>query len=300
LWLYLVGPVVALAAAVFLAMGVGLGPSWLDLGLAVAFYAFTGHGVTLGFHRLFTHKSFRANRGLRIVLAVAGSMSVQNTVINWVADHRRHHAHSDQEGDPHSPWRFGTSPRAVGRGMVWAHLGWFFSHERTNVERFAPDLLADRDMVRISRLFLLWVVATLGLPALIGGLVTASWSGALTAFLWAGVARMLLLHHVTWSINSICHVAGSHPFASRDRAGNVAALAVLSMGESWHNLHHSDPTCARHGVDRGQLDSTARILRWCELAGWATAVRWPDRARLDRRRVLPGSARTPDTRTSVV
>jgi stearoyl-CoA desaturase (delta-9 desaturase) len=285
LWVYLVGPVAALVGAVVLAAGVGLGPTWLDLGLAVAFYAFTGHGVTLGFHRLFTHRSFRANRGLRIVLAVAGSMSVQNTLIKWVADHRRHHAHSDKEGDPHSPWRFGTSPRAVGKGMVWAHLGWLFSGEQTNVQRFAPDLLADPDMVRISRLFPVWVLATLGLPALVGGLATGSWSGALTAFLWAGVVRMLLLHHVTWSINSICHVAGKHPFVTRDRAGNVWALAVLSMGESWHNLHHSDPTCARHGVDRGQLDSTARLLRWLELAGAATAVRWPDRERLDRRRV---------------
>jgi stearoyl-CoA desaturase (Delta-9 desaturase) len=285
MWLFLVGPVVGLVAAVFLASAVGLGPSWLDVGLAIGFYAFTGHGITVGFHRLFTHSSFRANRGLRATLAVAGSMAVEGPLISWVADHRRHHAHSDAEGDPHSPWRFGTSARAVAKGLGWAHMGWFLSDEKTNPARYAPDLLRDRDISRISRLFPVWVALSLLLPTLLGGLITWSWTGALTAYLWAGVVRLLVLHHATFAINSICHVAGRRPFVTRDHAGNVWALAVLSMGESWHNLHHADPTCARHGVDGGQIDSSARLIRWFELAGWATKVRWPDRSRLDRRRV---------------
>jgi stearoyl-CoA desaturase (delta-9 desaturase) len=283
--LYLIFPVVGLVAAVLLASAVGLGPSWLDVGLAVAFYAVSGHGITVGFHRLFTHSSFHANRGLRIALAIAGSLAVEGPLINWVADHRRHHAHSDVEGDPHSPWRFGTSSRAVAKGLWWAHMGWFLDDEQTNASRYAPDLLRDRDLSRISRLFPLWVVVSLLLPALLGGLLTWSWTGALTAYLWAGVVRLLVLHHATFAINSICHVAGRHPFASRDHAGNVWPLAILSMGESWHNLHHADPTCARHGVQRGQLDSSARLIRWFELAGWATKVRWPDAERLARRRV---------------
>lgn len=285
MWLFLVGPVVGLVVAVVFASLLGVGPSWLDVGLAVGFYAFAGHGITLGFHRLFTHGSFRANRTLRATLAVAGSMAVEGPVISWVADHRRHHAHSDLEGDPHSPWRFGTSAGAVAKGLAFAHVGWFLSDEKTNPDRFAPDLLRDPDLVRISRLFPVWVALSLALPTAIGGLVTWSWTGAFTAYLWAGVVRLLVLHHATFAINSICHVAGRRPFRSRDQAGNVWALAVLSMGESWHNLHHADPTCARHGVDRGQLDSSARLLRWLELAGWAWDVRWPDRARLDRRRV---------------
>jgi stearoyl-CoA desaturase (delta-9 desaturase) len=287
LWLFLVGPVVGLVVALVLASAVGLGPSWLDIGLAVGFYAISGHGITVGFHRLFTHGSFKANRGLRAALAIAGSMGVEGPVIHWVADHRRHHAHSDAEGDPHSPWRFGTSAWAVAKGLGWAHMGWFFSDEKTNTQRFAPDLLRDRDIVRISRLFPLWVAISLFLPALIGGLVTGSWKGAFTAYVWAGVVRLLVLHHATFAINSICHVAGRHPYASRDRAGNVWPLAVISMGESWHNLHHADPTCARHGADRGQIDSSARLIRWFEMAGWATKVRWPDRERLDRRRTEP-------------
>jgi stearoyl-CoA desaturase (delta-9 desaturase) len=172
----------------------------------------------------------------------------------------------------------------VAKGLGYAHMGWFLADEKTNPERYAPDLLADRDLVRISRLFPLWVTLSLALPTLIGGLVTGSWTGAFTAYLWAGVVRLLVLHHATFAINSICHVAGQRPFASRDRAGNVWPLAILSMGESWHNLHHADPTCARHGVDRGQLDSSARLIRWFEVAGWATDVRWPDPARLARRR----------------
>jgi stearoyl-CoA desaturase (Delta-9 desaturase) len=273
-------PLIALFVAVPVAWGWGL--SWLDLGLALGFYCLTGLGVTVGLHRYFTHGAFKARRGLRIALAVAGSLAFQGPVTKWVADHRRHHAFSDKAGDPHSPWAFGTSPAALAKGFVHAHIGWLFGRERTNAARFAPDLLADRGIRTVDRLFLPLAAASLLLPALIGGLVTMSWWGAATAGFWAGLVRIALLSHVTWSVNSICHMVGERPFLSRDRSTNVWALAVLSFGESWHNLHHADPTCARHGVKRGQIDSSARIIWLFEKLGWARDVRWPTPRRLAR------------------
>ncbi|WP_219413333.1 acyl-CoA desaturase [Pseudonocardia nigra] len=277
---FMIVPLLALAAAVPLAWGWGL--SSLDVGLAAAIYVVSGLGVTVGLHRHFTHGSFKANRPLRIALAVAGSLALQGSVVSWVADHRRHHAFSDKEGDPHSPWLFGTGPVTIARGFWHSHIGWLLERDRTNARRFAPDLLADRDVATVDRLFLVLTVASLGLPALIGGLVSWSLWGALTALLWAGLVRVALLHHVTWSINSICHMVGDRPFAARDRSANVWWLAVLSFGESWHNLHHADPTCARHGVKRGQVDISAAVIRLFEKLGWAHAVRWPAPRRLER------------------
>jgi stearoyl-CoA desaturase (delta-9 desaturase) len=284
LWAFLVGPLVAIAGGVVLASMAGAGPSIIDCSLALVFYAISGHGVTAGYHRYFTHGAFHANRPLRIGLAIAGSMAIEGGVTEWVAAPRRPHAHADEEGDPHSPWRFGTTGRALAKGMVWAHVGWLFDHEHANPKRFAPDLLADRDIVRINTLYPVWLVTSLLAPALLGGLLTWSWTGALTAFLWAGVVRMFVLHHVTWSVNSVCHVVGKRPFRSRDKSTNCWPLAVVSMGESWHNLHHADPTSARHGVDPGQIDSTAVLIRGFERLGWATDVRWPDCDRLNKNR----------------
>jgi stearoyl-CoA desaturase (delta-9 desaturase) len=273
-------PMLALIAAVPLAWGWGL--SWTDIGLAAGFYLISGLGVTIGFHRYFTHRAFKANRGLRNGLAIAGSMALQGDVISWVADHRRHHAYADKEGDPHSPWLYGTTPVALAKGFWHAHTGWLFGRDRTNAARFTPDLLADRDIARISRQFPLWTVISLVAPALLGGVISMSWWGALTAFFWAGLVRVAVLHHITWSINSICHMIGERPFAAQGKATNFWPLAILSMGESWHNLHHADPTCARHGVQRGQLDMSARLIQGFEKLGWARDVRWPTPARLAR------------------
>jgi stearoyl-CoA desaturase (Delta-9 desaturase) len=277
---FMVVPLLALAAAVPLAWGWGM--SWLDVGLAVVFYFLTGLGVTVGFHRYFTHGSFKAKRPLRVALAVIGSTAFQGGVTGWVADHRRHHAFSDKEGDPHSPWLFGTGPVAMVRGFWHSHMGWILGRDRTNARRFAPDLLSDRDIVAVDRLFLPLTIASLLAPAVIGGLASGTWWGALTALFWAGLVRVAVLHHVTWSINSICHMFGDRPFAARDRSANVWWLAVLSFGESWHNLHHADPTCARHGVRRGQVDISARVIRLFEWFGWAHSVRWPTTRRLER------------------
>ncbi len=279
-YVFVIIPLLALLAAVPFAWGWGLG--WTDVVLAVVFYAVSGLGVTVGFHRYFTHGSFKVNRPLRIALALAGSLAMQGPVTIWVADHRRHHAYSDAEGDPHSPWLFGTGPRALVRGFWHSHAGWLFDRNETNQQRFTPDLLADRDIVAVDRRFVLWSTLSLLLPAILGGLLTWSFWGAVTGLFWAGLVRVALLHHVTWSINSICHMIGDQPFASRDRSRNVWPLAVLSFGESWHNLHHADPTCARHGVQRGQIDISARLIWVFEKLGWAHSVRWPTTRRLEK------------------
>jgi stearoyl-CoA desaturase (Delta-9 desaturase) len=261
------------------------GIGWFDLGLAVALYVITGLGISLGFHRLFTHRSFRARRGLRISLAVAGSLAAEGSLISWVSHHRRHHVFADKEGDPHSPWTVrGPRFRRI-RGLVHAHVGWLFSGDPSPDTRWSRDLLADRDIAVISRLFPLWTVLSLALPFAIGLVVTRSLTGATLAMVWAGAVRIGLLHHVTWSVNSLGHMFGKRPYASTDRSGNIAWLSVISFGDSWHNSHHAFPALARHGCDRGQLDPSATALRVFECVGWATHVRWPNPATLARRAV---------------
>jgi stearoyl-CoA desaturase (delta-9 desaturase) len=285
LWAFVVLPFAALIAAIPVAWGWGM--SWLDVGMALVMYVVGGLGIGTGFHRYLTHGSFKAKRWLRIVLTLAGSTAIEGSPTQWVADHRRHHAFSDREGDPHSPWRYGESVWGLTKGLAYAHVGWLFHREMSNRERFAPDLVADRDMQRLDRLFVPIVVASVGLPGLIGGLATWSWQGALSGLFWAGLVRIAVLHHVTWSINSICHVYGERPFETRDgdKASNFWPLAILSFGESWHNLHHADPTCARHGVDKGQIDINARLIWIFEKFGWASDVRWPKADRLDGKRL---------------
>ncbi|MGC1210757.1 MAG: acyl-CoA desaturase [Micromonospora sp.] len=291
LWAFVVIPFLALLAAVPVAWGGWL--SWTDVAIAGFWYVLSGLGITVGYHRYFTHGSFKAKPWLRVALAVAGSFAVQGEIIQWVADHRRHHAFSDVEGDPHSPWRFGESVRGLARGLFHAHVGWLFNRELSNRRRFAPDLLADPATRRVDRLFpLLVVISVLG-PALMGGLLTWSWQGALTALFWGGLVRIALLHHVTWSINSVCHVYGERPFAVRqgDRAANFWPLALLSFGESWHNLHHAEPTSARHGVLRGQIDMSARVIWLFEKLGAAWAVRWPKPERVSAKLIKPAQGR---------
>ena len=276
--LFVAVPLLAVLAAVPLAWGWGLG--WHDIVIGFAFYVIAGFGVTMGFHRHFTHCSFKAAKPLHIALGIAGSLAIEGPVLVWVADHRRHHKYSDKEGDPHSPWRFGNDWKALTKGFLYAHMGWMFNPNRTSQQKFCPDLLADTAIRRISKTFPLWVAISLLTPALIGGLWSMSLAGALTAFFWASLVRVCLLHHVTWSINSVCHTFGHEDFDVRDKSRNVAWLAIPSFGESWHNLHHSDPTCARHGALEGQIDISARAIWIAEKLGWAWDVRWPDEQRL--------------------
>jgi stearoyl-CoA desaturase (delta-9 desaturase) len=280
---FIVVPFLAVAAAVPVAWGGWLG--WTDLAIMAGMYWLTGHGITVGFHRLFTHKSYKPNRAVKVFWAVAGSMAIQGPVIRWVADHRKHHKFSDRDGDPHSPWRYGTDLKALTKGFWYAHMMWLFNPEQTPQRKYAPDLMKDPDLVRISKQFPMWVAVSLLLPAVLGGLLTMSWQGAVTAFFWGSLVRVSLLHHVTWSVNSICHTIGERPFLSRDKSANVWWLAIPSMGESWHNLHHADPTAARHGVLKGQIDTSARVIWFMEKVGWVKDVRWPAKERIESKLV---------------
>jgi stearoyl-CoA desaturase (delta-9 desaturase) len=274
-------PLLVLALAVWLFWHHGIG--WFDLGLGAALYVITGLGLSLGFHRLFTHRSFRARRALRIALGVAGSMAAEGSLISWVSHHRRHHVYADQEGDPHSPWTVEEGDFRRLRGLFHAHVGWLFSGAQSCPTRWSRDLLGDRDVVAISRLAPLWMALSLALPFGLGWAITGSIFGGTLALIWAGLVRIALLHHVTWSVNSLGHMFGKHPYKSGDKSGNIGWLSIVSFGDSWHNSHHAFPALARHGCDRGQLDPSASVLRVFEGLGWATNVKRPTAGLLTRR-----------------
>jgi stearoyl-CoA desaturase (delta-9 desaturase) len=277
------GPLVVAVLVVGSALGNPV--PWFDIALMAVFLAVIGHGITVGFHRLFTHRSFEALRPLKVTLAVLGSMAFQGSLIGWVADHRRHHRFADRPGDPHSPFWVGADARRGSRGFWHAHIGWTFRGETTPRAHYVSDLLADPDLVFIDRMFIPLCVATIALPAAIGFVVTGTLAGALSALLFAGIIRIGISHNVTWSINSVCHKFGKRSFDTRDASTNVAALSLFTMGESWHNNHHAFPRLARHGVDRGQLDTSAVLIRCFERLGWATNVQWPHAVQLELRRV---------------
>lgn len=265
-------PFLGFVAAAWMAWGGGL--KWLDAAIFAVTYVVAGFGITVGFHRLFTHQSFQTKPWVRHALAITGSMAIQGPVIRWVADHRRHHAFSDQPGDPHSPHLDeGPGVRGVLKGLWHAHMGWLFGDEQTSAKRWAPDLVKDPAMRRIDTLFPLWVAVSFGLPPLIGWAVTGTLAGALSAFIWGSLARIFMLHHVTWSINSICHFYGDRPFQTTDFSTNNWALALISFGESWHNNHHAFPSSAVHGLRRSQIDVSAGFIRGLKALGLAWDVK---------------------------
>jgi stearoyl-CoA desaturase (delta-9 desaturase) len=262
-------PPAALALGGWLAWGGAL--HWQDLIVLAVTYTLTGLGITVGYHRLFTHRSFKTTRSVRVALAVLGSMAVEGPVVEWVATHRKHHRFADEPGDPHSP-HIDHAPgwRGALRGLGHAHIGWMLrGQDMANPARYATDVLADRDLRFISRTFALWVVAGLALPFALGVALTGSVVGGLTGMLWGGAVRIFLLHHATFSINSLCHYFGRRPFATDDQSHNLAWLAPLAFGEAWHNNHHAFPTSARHGLGSWQLDPGAWLitgLERCRLA----------------------------------
>ena len=293
--LFIAIPFAALAAAVPLIWGRGL--SWRDAVIALAMYAITGHGVTVGFHRYFTHHAFKAPGWLRATFAICGMMAVQGPVIDWVAAHRRHHRFSDRVGDPHSPWRYGRSLRALTKGFAYAHLGWLLDREQTtSPQKYCPDLCRDPAVRRLSDAFPAWVALSMLAPPLAGGVWSWSWQGALSAFFWGSLVRVAVLHHVTFAINSVCHITGRTPFESKDESRNVWWLALPSMGESWHNFHHAEPLSARHGVGRFEIDTSAAVIRLLEHLHWIHDVRWPDQGVVDRRRIAARPAGRPTSR----
>ncbi len=251
----------------------GTSVSSLDIVLAAALYLLTGHGLTIGFHRLLTHKAFHARRPLRLLLVALGSMAYEGGPISWVATHRRHHIFADGVDDPHSPQGAGAGLAGQVRGLWHAHVGWLFGYGGTDTRRHAADLVADPDIVVMNALFPAWCVASLAIPFGLGWLIGGTLSAALSALLWAGVIRIFLLHHVTWGVNSLCHMFGTRPFDTKDASHNIAVLSLVGLGDSWHNNHHAQPRLANHGIGR-QLDSSALLIRTFERWGWAHDVRW--------------------------
>jgi stearoyl-CoA desaturase (Delta-9 desaturase) len=265
-------PFVAFIAAILLTWN-----RWIDASDLVAFavmYLIAGFGVTVGFHRLLTHRSFQTYKPLEYAFAAAGSMAVQGPVIDWVADHRKHHAHADEEGDPHSPHvDFGDGWRGALRGLFHAHMGWLFvTQGQARRRKYAPDLVEDRGMRTLSRGFLLLVVVGLAIPFLVGLALDQTLAGALTALLWGGLVRIFLQHHITWSINSVCHFFGRRRFDVEDQSTNVFWLALPSFGESWHHNHHAFPRSAKHGLRWWEIDISALLIRALERVGLAWNV----------------------------
>ena len=235
---------------------------WSDLAVMLIMYVISGYGVTLGFHRLLTHRSFQTFKPVEYTLAILGSIAVQGPVISWVADHRKHHAHTDKEGDPHSPHGHGGGLRGAISGLWYAHMGWLFHVSGTSEHaRYARDLHEDRGMRLIHSTFGLWVTVGILMPAALGYLLDPTLAGAATAALWGGPVRIFALHHVTWSINSVCHFFGTRRFAVEDHSTNVFWLSLLSFGESWHHNHHTFPRSARHGLRWWEVDPTGWMIR---------------------------------------
>ncbi len=248
--------------------------AWQDLLILALSYMIVGTGITVGFHRLLTHRSFKCHRVVRAGFAALGSAAAEGPVIDWVATHRKHHQFSDVDGDPHSPHvGHGTGWRGAVSGLVHAHLGWVFSDmEVADERRYAKDLLADPLIVFVDRTFVLWVVLGLAAAFGLGVALTGTIRGGLVALLWGGAARIFFMHHATFSINSLCHFFGRHDYDTGDESRNLAWLAIPTWGEAWHNNHHAFPTSYRHGLKRWQIDPSAAIIRTMEMAGLAWDV----------------------------
>jgi len=265
-------PFLGLAAAVYFLWGWGF--SWAELGILLGMYLLTALGITVGFHRLFTHHSFETYRVVQFILAVLGSMALQGSLLKWVALHRRHHAHSDKPGDPHSPHLYGHGILGMLRGLWHAHVGWIFQADPPDLGRYVKDLRRSTALRVASALFPLWVLVGLLVPAILGGLLTLSWTGVWCGLAWGGLARIFLVHHVTWSVNSVCHFWGMRPFRSDDHSRNNFLFGILALGEGWHNTHHAFPTSARHGLRWWEIDVSyvvIRTLAWLHLA-WNVKV----------------------------
>jgi stearoyl-CoA desaturase (Delta-9 desaturase) len=276
----MVVPFLATLAAIVLLWGRVV--SWHDLALFGVMYVVTAGGITVGYHRMLTHRSFRTHKPTEYLFAGLGSMAVQGPVIAWVADHRKHHAHTDEEGDPHSP-HVGHGDGILGalHGLWYAHMGWLFdAHGRADGEKYARDLVEDRGMTLMSRQFLSIVLIGLLIPAGLGYLLTGgTLKGAITGLIWGGLVRIFMLHHVTWSINSVCHFFGRRRFAVEDHSTNVAWLALVSFGESWHHNHHAFPRAAAHGMRWWELDPSGLMIRALRRLGlaWNVVLITPER-----------------------
>ena len=283
-----VGPILGLAAAVALlwhrnASGWGIG--WPEILMMAVLYFLCGFSVTIGFHRLLTHKSFETYRPIKLLMAVFASSAGQGMCIRWVATHRRHHQQADHEGDPHSPHLHGEGFLNMLKGFLHAHVFWCFNSDKAGLARSVPDLLADPLLVLIDQLYFVWVGLGILLPGLLLGWHYHSWHGFVSGIVWGGLLRICLLQHVTWSINSACHVWGSRPFKSSDYSTNNLPIALVSLGEGWHNNHHAFPTSARHGLRWWQFDASWMVISLMHYTRLAWNIRVPSQAAMQARQV---------------
>ncbi len=272
----------------FIALIVGVIPLWgfgidmVSLGLFLGFFYLTTIGVTVGFHRCFTHLGFSIRkRWLVYALGISGSMAAEGPLFHWVGWHRRHHQHTDVEGDPHSPHLHDGDMWSCLKGMLHAHVGWLFVTPPDN--ELIKKMKEDPILVRINQLFIPSLIAGLILPPLIGIALRQSVAWVHVDFLWGGLIRMFFAHHVTWCVNSVCHLWGSRPFETGDESTNNIAIAPLASGEGYHNCHHAHPRSARHGLLQGQIDISWYVIRGLEKLGLITDIYVPDEARIKNR-----------------
>ena len=281
--LFDIGPAIGTVAA--LALAAVRPPSWTDLALFAGFWLATGLGITVGYHRYFSHRAFAAHPAVAAALLIMGSMSGRGPMISWAAMHRRHHELSDKPGDMHSPHPPGASPMA---GWLHAHATWMLRHDYPNVAHYVPDLLRNRFWMRLNQRYRLWVVLGLAAPAAIGGLVSHGLYGALTGFLWGGAVRMFAVEQAMSSINSFCHLIGSRPFAVRDHSRNLSVLSLVTWGEAWHNNHHAFPNSAAFGLRWYQLDPGFWLIRVLAAIGLVREVRLPTAQQRAAKAEAPG------------
>jgi stearoyl-CoA desaturase (delta-9 desaturase) len=266
-------PLLGVIAAPFFVWGWGFG--WTDLGLLVGSYLITALGITVGFHRLFVHRSFETYPWVKFLFAVFGSMAIQGSLFQWCAVHRRHHQHSDTPDDPHTPHHSGNGIWGMIKGFWHAHIAWFFLPDPPGIWRYVKDLRASKSLRVANALFPLWATLSILLPGVLGGMITQSWMGVWTGLIWGSAVRIFLVHHITWSVNSACHIWGRQPYKSDDHSRNNFLFGILAMGEGWHNTHHAFPTSARHGLRWWQPDFSYYTIKAMSLVGLAWDVRVP-------------------------
>lgn len=272
-------PFVGFVTAIILLWGTAF--NWIYLAILGGMYLITSVGITIGYHRLFTHRSFKTSKPVVAILAALGSMAVEGPVLQWVADHRKHHQHSDEDGDPHSPHLHDGGIWQAINGMWHAHVGWMLRPSVRGSMRYIGDLRKDKLVRKISSQFPMWVLIGLIIPAVLGGVLTLSWMGVLLGFIWGGLVRVFLVHHMTWSINSVCHIWGTQPFDTHDHSRNNLFMGVFALGEGWHNNHHAFQSSARHGLRWWELDLSYAIIWMMSKVGLAYDVRVPSKDRID-------------------
>jgi len=284
-WTIILVPFLGTVAAIAFAFYRPVSPA--DAALLAVMYVLTTLGITVGFHRHFAHRAFQARPALSAARGILGSMAAQGTLVYWVATHRRHHQFAEQGLDPHSPYVHDGKPIGRWRGFWHSHVGWMLESRMTNTAKFARDLIRDPLLFRVNELYAVWVALGLALPAAVGGALTGSWEGALSGFLWGGMVRLFLAHHMMWASGSTAHMFGTRPFVTADQSTNNALLAIPTLGEGWHNNHHAFPASSRFSLRWWQIDMGGWAIRGFEALGWAWGTHAPSEEMIERRRKNP-------------